>query len=225
MLLIMAKLPALKTKGERLKYARDLVKDRGQALLAASCNVSVQAVSGWERTSKVAAKNLMTASTVYGVPVEWLLQGGTGYSTIEEASSRRLVPVVSIVQAGRWHPTVDPFSISSWDEYLQPDVDVSENSFALRIAGTSMEPRFQTGDRVIIDPRIIEPVPGDFIVAKLEDDDEATFKRYRPRGRATNGEPIIDLVPENADWPTLTMSPEKPGRIVGTMVEHRKYRR
>ncbi len=38
-------------------------------------------------------------------------------------------------------------------------------------------------------------------------------------------QPVIELVPLNEDWPTLTISTDNPGHIIGTLVEHRRYRR
>jgi SOS-response transcriptional repressor LexA len=61
-------------------------------------------------------------------------------------------------------------------------------------------------------------------VAKREQDQEATFKKYKLRGYDNQGREIIDLVPLNSDWPTLVIDAENPGQIVGTMVEHRRYR-
>ena len=87
-----------------------------------------------------------------------------------------------------------------------------------------MEPEFRQGDRVIVDPAV-DPVPGDYVVAKLSDEGEATFKKYRP-GPFERGQPSrIDLLPLNPDWPTMSIDKRRPGRILATMVEHHRYRR
>lgn len=94
------------------------------------------------------------------------------------------------------------------------------------IKGDSMEPDFKEGDRVIIDPETI-PKPGDFVVAKCNCNaccDEATFKKYRPRGINAQGDEIFELVPLNEDYPTFH-SETMPCYIIGTMVEHRRYRK
>ena len=85
-----------------------------------------------------------------------------------------------------------------------------------------MLPEYRPGDRVIIDPNVT-PQPGDCVVAK-NGDDEATFKKYRPRGIDAQGRLVFELVPLNDDYPTIR-SDVTPAHIVGTMVEHRKYRR
>lgn len=61
------------------------------------------------------------------------------------------------------------------------------------------------------------------MVAK-NDDGEATFKKYRSRGLNERGEPVIELVPLNEDYPSLR-SDRTPLQIIGTMMEHRRYRK
>ncbi|WP_391540669.1 LexA family protein [Lonepinella koalarum] len=60
-------------------------------------------------------------------------------------------------------------------EYILTDLDVSENAFALKIKGDSMEPDFIEGDVIIVDPKI-QPHAGEFVVA-VNGDYEATFKK------------------------------------------------
>lgn len=86
-----------------------------------------------------------------------------------------------------------------------------------------MIPDFKEGDRIVIDPSI-EPMPGDFVVTK-NGHKEATFKKYRPRGKFDeNGNAVFDLLPIDPDYPPMH-SDKVPLRIIGTMVEHRRYRK
>ena len=85
-----------------------------------------------------------------------------------------------------------------------------------------MKPEFNEGDRIIVDPNVA-PHPGDFVVAKNHNE-EATFKKYRQRGIDENGNDIFELIPLNEDYPTLR-SDLVPLKIIGTMVEHRRYRK
>ena len=121
-----------------------------------------------------------------------------------------------------WSEIVDSFQPGDAGDWLLTDIDLSDSAFALDIRGNSMLPDFNPGDRVIIDPEIA-PQPGDFVAAK-NGEQEATFKKYRPRGMDSHGNIIFELVPLNDDYPTLR-SDVQHIRIVGTMVEHRKYRR
>lgn len=132
------------------------------------------------------------------------------------------IPVINYVQAGMWSGVIDGTQHSDADDWLTTDQQLSRSAFALEIKGESMLPEFKPGDRVIIDPEI-SPLPGDFVAAK-NGEEEATFKKYRPRGADASGEAIFELVPLNDDFATIRSS-ETHIRIVGTMVEHRKYRR
>lgn len=134
----------------------------------------------------------------------------------------RRIPLIDYVQAGHMAEVADPYVVGDAEEWLQTDLTLSSNSFALKIRGNSMLPEFKEGDVVLIDPSV-EPLPGDFVVAK-NSSEEATFKKYRPRGVGQNGELIFELIPLNEDYPSFK-SDTTPIRIIGTMIEHRKYRR
>lgn len=142
-------------------------------------------------------------------------------SPLDTVQMRR-IPVISYIQAGDWREVVDCYTTGDGYAAIYTDLDVSRCAFALEIIGLSMFPQFEPGDRVIIDPEIV-PQPGDFVAAK-NDGHEATFKKYRPRGRNADGKEVFELVPLNDDFPTLRSDVE-PIQIIGTMVEHRKYRR
>lgn len=105
-------------------------------------------------------------------------------------------------------------------EFIVASIPVSERSFALKLTGMSMYPRFHPGDLVIIDPDVT-PAPGRFVVAN-NGENEATFKKYRPRGLNDRGDPLIELVPLNDDFPAIR-SDVSPFQIIGTMVEHRSF--
>jgi len=135
---------------------------------------------------------------------------------------QRKIPVISYVQAGLMTEIRDPFSTGDVFEYVLTDLDLSSAAFALTIRGESMTTEFNEGDKVLIDPAI-QPRPGDYVVAK-NGAEEATFKKYRPRGTATNGQEIYELAPLNDDYPTMR-SDSQQLQIIGVMVEHRRYRR
>jgi SOS-response transcriptional repressor LexA len=164
-----------------------------------------------------------------GVPgVEILARPGKP-SPFGDGAAGRPIPVIDYVQAGDWTAPADPhpkgaeLDIEGMD-FVFANSRLSDKAFALEIRGTSMEPEFRQGDRVIVDPAIV-PVPGDYVVAKLSDEGEATFKKYRP-GPVVGGQPTrIELVPLNPDWPIMSIDKRHPGRILATMVEHHRYRR
>ena len=134
----------------------------------------------------------------------------------------RRIPLIDYVQAGKWTEVVNSNQLSNATDWILTDLDLSDNAFALEIKGESMLPRFKEGDRIIVDPTVY-PLPGDFVVAK-NGEHEATFKKYRPRGISEQGKQVFELVPLNEDFATLR-SDICQITIIGTMVEHRSYRK
>ncbi|WP_338561828.1 S24 family peptidase [Erwinia sp. E_sp_B01_3] len=130
--------------------------------------------------------------------------------------------MINYVQAGALasKPAIEAMDGSF--EYVLTDMDWSQYTFALKIVGDSMEPDFKAGDVIVVDPEI-EPAPGEFVVAK-NGEHEATFKKYRPTFYSSDGKHHFELVPLNDDYPTMN-SAEREIKIIGTMVEHRIYRR
>lgn len=135
-----------------------------------------------------------------------------------DLGSRR-VPVIDYVQAGLMVEVVNPFSLGGGFEVIEVSMPCSPRTFALRIRGNSMEPRFFEGDLAIIDPEL-QPKPGQFVVAK-NTSEEATFKKYRPRGLDERGNEIFELVPLNDDYPTLH-SERDHLHIIGVCIERRE---
>ncbi len=201
-----------------------------QKEVASYFDISSQAISQWEADrTRPDSLRLSSLARLFGVRLEWLLDESgpmTAAGSPEGAGADRIsrVPVINRVQAGDWTEIADPYAPGAADEHLLTDLPVGSNAFALVIEGLSMAPDFQPGDKVIIDPAVA-PRPGELVVAKREGDPEATFKKYRLRGQDAWGRDIVELVPLNPDWPTLAIDSEHPGHIVGTMVEHRRYRR
>jgi len=166
---------------------------------------------------------LRKIAAALGCTVAELFAGAEGVANITPTpiGSRR-IPLISYVQAGHMTEVVDSYQVGDGAEWILTDLELSPSAFALKIKGDSMLPEFREGDTVIIDP-LVQPLPGDFVVAK-NGVNEATFKKYRPRGANDRGESVFELVPLNEDYPSLR-SDITPVRIIGTMVEHRRYRR
>lgn len=217
------------TLGQRLTRAREHAHIK-QKDVAEHFGISSQAISQWEADrTRPDSQRLVRLARLFEVRLEWLLDETgpmvfDGNKTSAEVRHTARVPVVDRIQAGDWTEVSDPYVVGSGEEFLQTDLGVSSSTFALIIEGRSMEPEFQPGDKVIIDP-MVQPRPGDFVVAKRDNDQEATFKKYRLKSQDEQGREVVELVPLNPDWPTLIIDRDNPGRIVGTMVEHRRYRR
>jgi SOS-response transcriptional repressor LexA len=168
-------------------------------------------------------ETLRKIAQALGCSVADLFSGAERESNVTQVPlGTRRIPLVSYVQAGHMTEAVDPYALGDADEWMLTDLDLSANAFALKIKGDSMLPEFREGDTVIIDP-LVPPLPGDYVVAK-NGENEATFKKYRPRGMNEQGRQVFELVPLNEDYPSMR-SDLTHIHIIGTMVEHRRYRK
>lgn len=227
----------MNTVGERIANSRR-AKKLSQGQLAKLLRISRAAVSKWESgLNQPRGRYLNDLASSLDVSVEWLITGENipkpkndvgnhnAFSNVEitpiPLGSR--VPIISFVQAGMWREMCEQFSgVDGSTEFVIASVDVGPCGFGLWLCGDSMAPRFQPGDLIIIDPDE-SPIAGDFVVAK-NGDNEATFKKYRPRGINESGVEIFELVPLNEDFPTL-YSDRQRIEIIGVMVEHRVLRK
>ena len=220
----------MSTIGQRIRESR---KKAGltQDALARECSVSRAAVAQWEGDiTKPRLDHLQEAAEALGAWLPWLTAGAWGLSPSQQSALdqaqpvQRPVPVVDYFHAGKWDLITDPRMLGEDKKFITTDLDVGSMAFALIVTGESMLPEFQAGDLIIIDPEAV-PKPGDFVIAKLDLQVDGTFMKYRPRGTDKKGQPVIELVPVNEDWPTQTINVGNPGHFIGTLVEHRRYRR
>lgn len=161
----------------------------------------------------------------FGLPTGWMDQLHGDESP--PVPSPRTIPIISAVQAGAWGPADDPYPVGFGDGEIPVEflpMPVGPAAFGLRVKGDSMREEFRAGDIVIIDPHA-PPRSREPVVAKRDEDDEATFKIYYPRGVDDAGHPIIELVPLNNHFQTLVISSKHPGRIIGPMVARIQGRR
>lgn len=221
---------------ERLyRAAKELKGISSQAELARVLNQSSQTVNNWESRG-ISKAGLVKAQAEIGCSAMWLATGEGpivpgGLAEVVAPPMRfdenvfpapvglRPVPVISSVQAGALRDMESPYPPGAGYAMEYTDQDLSRWAFALDVEGLSMAPQFQPGDRIIVDPELA-PNPGDFVVAR-NGSEQATFKKYRPRGIDANGEMIFELVPLNEDYPTLRSDTERLV-VIGVVTEHRK---
>lgn len=213
----------MNTISDRIRQAR---KSAGLTIhkLADQLEVTPSAVAQYESgRSGLRIETAMKMADALGVSLQWLVSG-EGMTPTAARDPIFYAPIVDRVQAGMWADVVSPPSLPEGVKYLELDTRPIGYAIALELEGESMLPEFKPGDIVIVDTGL-EPMPGDFVVAMIDNDNQATFKKYRPRGLDDEGFPIIELAPLNTDYPTLIIDEKRPGRIIGTMIEHRRYRR
>lgn len=224
---VLCKLPYM-TMSDRIRSRRAALGVT-QEDLAKKVGVSRVSISQWERgDTSPKGENLHRLAAALKTRPEWLIEGKgdpepSSFQNVEPAVlGQHKVPVLSYVQAGQLTEVREIRDVDGGFEYVQADESIGERAFAMRISGDSMTPWFEEGDLVIIDPDI-EPVPGDYVAAK-NGSLEATFKKYRPRGFNQDGVEYFELIPLNDDYAPIR-SDMCQVVIIGTMVEHRKYRR
>ena len=153
------------------------------------------------------------------------MQEAPGKGTLVMFPGNKIVPILDYTQAWQWTLSAKPYPLTERTEVIWTSLDqLSDRTFGLVIEGESMVEDFFPGEIVILDP-VLQPKPGDYVVAKLDKDDKVVFRKYRLRGPSDTGQPAIELAPLNENYPTAVIDSHNPGRVIGTMVEHRKFRR
>lgn len=94
---------------------------------------------------------------------------------IVDAKIKGTVPLISWVQAGYGRTAVDNLHPGQ-GERIETTYRVRPHTYALRVAGDSMEPRFPEGCIVIVEPEET-PIHGKFVIVR-QNGDEATLKQY-----------------------------------------------
>lgn len=173
--------------------------------LAKACKVSYQAVQQWEKGKTTpSATSLLDIAAATCTDPHWLIHGrepnksqkiisalveagATARSSLPyEASTNSnvepgpdifgKVPLISHIQAGNWCDAVDNFHPGDAEEWLPAPTRHGPHAYALRVVGSSMEPRFREGEIVVVDPEVTA-TSGRFVVAKKVGTQEVTLKQ------------------------------------------------
>lgn len=155
------------------------------------------------------------------VSPNWLMFGGTDESTSFDSNVEMTLqpsrsfsyPEISWVQAGAASEAMEMSNVAACPKHTS-DVWAGENGFWLKVMGPSMTshigPSFPEGFLILVAPEF-EPRSGQFVVAKLVDSNEATFKQFiRDSGE-------FYLKPLNPAFPTIPM--DDTWVVVGTVVD------
>ncbi len=107
---------------------------------------------------------------------------------------RGRVPLISWVQAGQWNEVADPYAKGVAEDWILTGAKVGAQAYALRVRGDSMAPEFSEGDIIIVDPDV-EATNGKFVIVRLDDAKEATFKQLVTDGGKQYLKPINPRYP------------------------------
>jgi len=127
-----------------------------------------------------------------GLPVKWKVDSNV--SPIETSVKYSTIPIISWVQAGQWNEIFDNHPVGHGDEYISVTARVGLHAFALKVRGDSMEPEFPDGSIIIVDPER-EARHGSYVVVRLDEEMEATFKQLILDGSRKYLKPLNDRYP------------------------------
>lgn len=204
-----------------------------QQALSEKVGVSRVAITQWENdpSVRISGANLSRLARVLQVTGNWILSGGVqrtedggapyhlDTNVTAAPAMTGTVPLISWVAAGGW-TEVDSVEMDlEQAEWMPRPPGASERTFALRVVGESMAPRYRPGSVIFVDPDV-QPENGDDIVALLTESEEATFKRLV----IEPGEPKM-LMALNEAWPQRFMQINGNCQMIGTVIADMNLRR
>lgn len=211
----------------RLKEIYDSKKKElglSQEILAEKLGVSQSAVAQmFAGKNALNMKRAFELATILGVPVEQFSPSLANEakeltrSNVSFAGSYqpgRKYPVLSSVQAGAWCEAVEAYSIKDIDQWLESDAHIQGEGFWLKVDGDSMTApigiSIPEGTYVLFDTGR-EALNGSLVIAKLEDSNEATFKKLIIDG----GQKYLKGL--NPAWPLMPVNGNC--RIIGVAIQ------
>lgn len=203
----------METLLDRLEEAAS-TKGKTLSGIATSIGLSRAAASRWRSGGGLSPEVLNKIAELLNVDAVWLKTGKRPYSdkankqiiharesvnkyesNADVINESRKVPLIDMVAAGDWTDVADPYPVGDAESWELCPVPHGQNTFAVRINGESMLPKFQNGDIIFCDPSQYTN-NGDYVIAKLIDDNQATFKQLV----IEDGEMMLKAI--NPNWHT-----------------------
>jgi SOS-response transcriptional repressor LexA len=158
--------------------------------------------------------NLLRLARAFGMPLTTLARmAEDAEAGAEPTVVSERVPLISTVHARTFAGSVDtgkPEYIEQWIGC--PGENYGPKTFAMRVKGESMEPFYQHGDIIFVDPDVA-PAHGNEVVIHHSARNEVTFKRLVLEGERHYIKPL------NPDWPEkfVEISAGTGSQIVGVV--------
>jgi SOS-response transcriptional repressor LexA len=169
------------------------------------------------QTQDPKANNLLNLADALGVRIEWLITGkgpvpndGSGRYEVREPITHYGVgleagpeivgklPLISWVQAGDWANIVDPYEPGVADKWIPVPRRYSGRAYCLRVRGDSMQApqgdSFPDGSIICVEPDRA-PEHKNYVIVRLEDTKEATFKQLIIEGGESYLKPLNPRYP------------------------------
>lgn len=155
-------------------------------------------------------ETLVKPSVSIDVRSQAVSRSGRESNVADAAIFKGEVPLISWVQAGAWG--VESFAPEDAESWLMCPSPHSEHTFALRVRGISMEPRYRDGEVIYVDPAVM-PEHGRNVVVKLANEEQAMFRHLVAEGDK------MFLQALNPDWPGPKLVELSPGdEIKGVVI-------
>ncbi len=179
------------TLGQRIK-ARRKALGLSQDRLGELAGLDQTVISKLERGDVQETSRIAELASVLQCDALWLATGkeawakeaagkelggkarGANVANVVQAAAGR-VPLISFVAAGSWSDAVDNYAPGDAEQWVETTVPVKRHTYALRVEGDSMEPRFPNGAILIVEPEA-EAKSGSFVIMRQNGTD-ATFKQ------------------------------------------------
>jgi SOS-response transcriptional repressor LexA len=164
--------------------------------------------------------NLERIAKAFGMSLAKLAEMGQGDRTVAESTGdlgsverTARVALIPWARAGAFANASDNPQPGDVREWMPQPKYSGDRTFALRVRGESMEPGYQHGDIIFVDPDVT-PAHGKDVVAQLGERDEVVFRRLVVEGR------LEYLKPANPHWPDkiIEISAHPGARIIGVVI-------
>lgn len=181
---------AMENLATRVKLSRKRLA-MSQDDLAAASGLKQADISKIETGRIQRTTGIVGLARALKVDAHWLESGegdrsGSGIgNTSPGPDVRGDVPLISWIQAGSWSGAEDPLQPGDAETWLMCPRSHSKGTYALRVRGDSMTAphgntrTYPAGSVIFVDPEKKSPTNGDRIIAKLDGEDEVTFKVYK----------------------------------------------
>lgn len=197
--------------------------------------LSAARISNWENGTRspgpLEAKLLANALNVAASYLLCLSDDERGEIIVRESLLPRAVTIVSLADAHQYAKASkkSPKSTSVFSddldkvslEYKTKDL-ASKNAFAVVVGDNSMQPKFSSGDILIVDSDQTAQ-PGDFVLAHITSNDNNVIRKYRESEQHSTKNKSFELIALNADWGSVRVSNANEAEILATVIEHREY--
>lgn len=154
--------------------------------LAYMVGVHFTTIAKWEKSQRAIPHEMLAS-----IAVNLHVQPGDLVPGAPLHLPARMVPVLGKIAAGNWREAIESGNLDAPVGYI-PAPYGSTNAYALQPDGDSMDLVVPDGGIIIIDPEQIELRDGN-IYAVMNDDAEATFKRFKadpPRLEPCSSNPV-----------------------------------